>query len=169
MGGVQYDYAAYDYSGTKAMDVEAAIESLNGKGQIYIDKVDRWEEAILSYFGRLNYNYKSRYMVEVNARYDGSSKFLPKNRWNFFWGASAGWRITEEKFMENLRDYVNELKLRASYGEVGNQNGIGRYDGIQLYNYKSNSGALLGNSKGTYVESAGLVSDCAYLGTYLQL
>ena len=60
--------------------------------------------------------------------------------------------------MENLRDYVNELKLRASYGEVGNQNGIGRYDGIQLYNYKSNSGALLGNSKGTYVESAGLVS-----------
>lgn len=158
MGGVQYDYAAYDYSGTKAMDVEAAIESLNGKGQIYIDKVDRWEEAILSYFGRLNYNYKSRYMVEVNARYDGSSKFLPKNRWNFFWGASAGWRITEEKFMENLRDYVNELKLRASYGEVGNQNGIGRYDGIQLYNYKSNSGALLGNSKGTYVESAGLVS-----------
>ena len=68
MGGVQYDYAAYDYSGTKAMDVEAAIESLNGKGQIYIDKVDRWEEAILSYFGRLNYNYKSRYMVEVNAR-----------------------------------------------------------------------------------------------------
>ena len=109
MGGVQYDYAAYDYSGTKAMDVEAAIESLNGKGQIYIDKVDRWEEAILSYFGRLNYNYKSRYMVEVNARYDGSSKFLPKNRWNFFWGASAGWRITEEKFMENLRDYVNEL------------------------------------------------------------
>ena len=158
MGGVQYDYAAYDYSGTKAMDVEASIESLNGKGQIYIDKVDRWEEAILSYFGRLNYNYKSRYMVEVNARYDGSSKFLPKNRWNFFWGASAGWRITEEKFMENLRDYVNELKLRASYGEVGNQNGIGRYDGIQLYNYKSNSGALLGNSKGTYVESAGLVS-----------
>ncbi len=53
MGGVQYDYAAYDYSGTKAMDVEAAIESLNGKGQIYIDKVDRWEEAILSYFRSL--------------------------------------------------------------------------------------------------------------------
>lgn len=78
MGGVQYDYAAYDYSGTKAMDVEASIESLNGKGQIYIDKVDRWEEAILSYFGRMNYNYKSRYMVEVNARYDGSSKFLPR-------------------------------------------------------------------------------------------
>ena len=61
--------------------------------------------------------------------------------------------------MEGIHDYVSELKLRASYGEVGNQSGIGRYDGIQLYNYKSNSGALLGTSKGTYVESAGLVSN----------
>lgn len=158
MGGVQYDYTSYDYSAAKAMDVESAIESLNGKGQVYIDKVDRWEEAILSYFGRLNYNFRSKYLLEMNARYDGSSKFLPRNRWNFFWGASAGWRISEEKFMENTRKYVSELKLRASYGEVGNQSGIGRYDGIQLYNYKSNSGAYLGNSKGTYVESAGLVS-----------
>ena len=73
MGGVQYDYAAYDYSATKVMDVESAIESLNGKGQVYIDIVDKWEEAILSYFGRLNYNYKSKYMAELNARYDGSS------------------------------------------------------------------------------------------------
>ena len=72
----------------------------------------------------------------MNARYDGSSKFLPKNRWNFFWGASAGWRITEEKFMENLRDYVNELKLRASYGEVGNQNGIGPVSYTHLDVYK---------------------------------
>ena len=158
MGGVQYDYAAYDFSGTKAMDVESAIESINGKGQIYLDKVDRWEEAILSYFGRFNYNYKSKYMLEVNARYDGSSKFLPENRWKFFWGASGGWRISEENFMEGVRDYISDLKLRLSYGEVGNQSGIGRYDGIQLYNYKPNSGVLLGTSKGTYVESAGLVS-----------
>lgn len=158
MGGVQYDYAAYDLSVTKAMDVESAIESINGKGQIYLDKVDRWEEAILSYFGRFNYNYKSKYLLEVNARYDGSSKFLPENRWKFFWGASGGWRISEEAFMEGIRDYVSDLKLRLSYGEVGNQSGIGRYDGIQLYNYKSNSGVLLGTSKGTYVESAGLVS-----------
>lgn len=158
MVGVQYDYSAYDYSATKVMDVESAIESLNGKGEVYIDKVDRWEEAILSYFGRFNYNYRSRYLIELSARYDGSSKFLPKNRWNFFWGASAGWRISEEKFMENTRDYISELKLRLSYGEVGNQSGIGRYDGIQLYNYKSGSGAYLGNSRGTYVESAGLVS-----------
>lgn len=79
MVGVQYDYSAYDYSATKVMDVESAIESLNGKGEVYIDKVDRWEEAILSYFGRFNYNYRSRYLIELSARYDGSSKFCPKS------------------------------------------------------------------------------------------
>lgn len=158
MAGMQYDYASYDYSATKAMNVEASIESLNGKGEVYINSVNRWEEAILSYFGRMNYNYLSKYLLEVNARYDGSSKFLPTNRWNFFWGTSAGWRLSEEKIMENLRDYISELKFRVSYGEVGNQSGIGRYDGVQLYNYKSASGAYLGNSKATYVESAGLVS-----------
>lgn len=158
MAGVQYDYGAYDYSATKAMNVEPSLDALNGQGEVYIDKVDKWEEAILSYFGRVNYNYKERYLIEANARYDGSSKFLPENRWAFFYGFSGGWRITEEAFMENVRDYISELKLRASYGEVGNQSGIGRYDGIQLYNYRSGAGAYLGNSKGTYVESAGLVS-----------
>ena len=158
MAGVQYDYGAYDYSATKAMNVEPSLDALNGQGEVYIDKVDKWEEAILSYFGRVNYNYKERYLIEANARYDGSSKFLPENRWAFFYGFSGGWRITEEAFMENVRDYISELKLRASYGEVGNQSGIGRYDGIQLYNYRSGAGAYLGTSKGTYVESAGLVS-----------
>lgn len=158
MVGMQYDYGAYDYSATKAMNVEPSLDALNGQGEVYIDKVDKWEEAILSYFGRVNYNYKEKYLIEANARYDGSSKFLPENRWAFFYGFSGGWRITEEAFMENVKDYIDELKLRVSYGEVGNQSGIGRYDGIQLYNYKSGAGVYLGSSKGTYVESAGLVS-----------
>lgn len=158
MAGVQYDYSAYDYSATKAMNVESSLDALNGQGEVYIDKVDKWEEAILSYFGRVNYNFKERYLLEANARYDGSSKFLPENRWAFFYGFSGGWRITEESFMEGIKDYISELKLRVSYGEVGNQSGIGRYDGIQLYNYRAGAGAYLGNSKGTYVESAGLVS-----------
>lgn len=158
MAGVQYDYGAYDYSATKAENVEPSLDALNGQGEVYIDKVDKWEEAILSYFGRVNYNFKEKYLLEANARYDGSSKFLPENRWAFFYGFSGGWRITEEAFMENIKDYVNELKLRVSYGEVGNQSGIGRYDGIQLYNYRAGSGAYLGSSNATYVESAGLVS-----------
>ena len=64
-----------------------------------------------------------------------------------FYGVSGGWRVTEEAFMEGVRDYMSDLKLRFSYGEVGNQSGIGRYDGVQLYNYRTASGAYLGNSK----------------------
>ena len=158
MAGVQYDYSTYDYSATKAMNVEPSLDVLNGQGEVYIDKVDKWEEAILSYFGRANYNLKERYLIEANVRYDGSSKFLPENRWAFFYGLSAGWRISEEPFMESLKGWISELKLRASYGEVGNQSGIGRYDGIQLYNYRPGAGAYLGSSNATYVESAGLVS-----------
>ena len=60
--------------------------------------VAKWEEAILSYYGRANYDYKSKYMIEGQARYDGSSKFRPENRWAFFWGVSGGWRITEERY-----------------------------------------------------------------------
>lgn len=158
MVGWQYDRTDYDYSATKAMNVESAITSLNGQGEVYIDKIDKWKEAVMSVFGRLNYNLKERYLIEGNLRYDGSSKFLPENRWSMFYGVSGGWRVTEEAFMEGVRDYMSDLKLRFSYGEVGNQSGIGRYDGVQLYNYKTASGAYLGNSKGTYVESAGLVS-----------
>lgn len=100
----------------------------------------------MSYFGRINYNYRSKYMLEAQGRYDGSSKFQPENRWVFYWGTSAGWRISEEAFMKNLT-FVDELKLRASYGSVGNQSGVDRYDGAQLYNFTPSGGALIGNGK----------------------
>lgn len=158
MLGWQYDRTNYDYSGTKAKNIDAALEVLNGTGQVFIDKVDKWEEAIMSFFGRLNYNYKEKYLIEGNARYDGSSKFQPKNRWNFFYGVSGGWRITQESFMEGIKDYIDEIKLRISYGEVGNQSGISRYDGIQLYNSVSNSGALLGNGLTSYISAGNIVS-----------
>ena len=117
---------------------------------------NEWGTA--GWFGRINYDYNGIWLLELNGRYDGSSKFPSSDRWAFFPSGSVGYRISEEKFFEPIKKVVSNTKIRASYGEVGNQNGIGRYDGIQLYNYKSNSGALLGNSKGTYVESAGLVS-----------
>lgn len=74
-----------------------------------------------SWFGRLNYAYASRYLLEANFRYDGSSRFSPDNRWGFFPSASAGWRISEESFAKNsfLKAFDN-LKLRASYGKLGN-------------------------------------------------
>jgi len=78
--------------------------------------------ALASGFGRINYAYKEKYMFEAMARYDGNSRFSPDNRWLFYDGFSAGWRISQEKFMENVR-FVNELKLRAAYGTAGGQGG----------------------------------------------
>lgn len=118
------------------------------------DKSTKWQEAVMSYFGRINYNYRSKYMLEAQGRYDGSSKFQPENRWVFYWGTSAGWRISEEAFMKNLT-FVDELKLRASYGSVGNQSGVDRYDGAQLYNFTPSGGALIGNGKISYVDTNG--------------
>ena len=86
-----------------------------------------WEEwAILGGFGRLNYSYKDRYLVEVNGRYDGSSKFPEDQRYGFFPSVSAGWRISKEAFWNVSPKFISDLKIRGSYGSLGNGN-IGSY------------------------------------------
>ena len=80
------------------------------------------EYAIAGVFARINYDYDGRYLLELNARYDGSSKFPTNEQWGFFPSASAGYRISNEKFMESTRDWLNDLKLRFSIGSIGNQN-----------------------------------------------
>ena len=77
--------------------------------------------ALRSYFSRVNYSYKDKYLLEVNGRYDGSSRFMGKNQYSFFPSLAAGWRISKEKFWEGLSPYINELKLRGSWGKTGNQ------------------------------------------------
>ena len=77
--------------------------------------------ALQSFFGRVNYNYKERYLFEANVRVDGSSRFIGKNRYVTFPSASVGWRVSEEPFMQPLRKTLTELKFRASYGMLGNQ------------------------------------------------
>lgn len=81
--------------------------------------------TLASYFGRINYNFRERYLLEANFRYDGSSRFPENNRWGLFPSFSAGWRISEEGFFEGV-PLVSDLKLRASWGELGNQS-IGNY------------------------------------------
>ncbi|SFF17254.1 TonB-dependent receptor [Spirosoma endophyticum] len=85
------------------------------------------ESRLQSFFGRLNYNFNERYLAEVNFRYDGSSRFAQGHQWGFFPSISLGWRINEENFMKNVA-WVDELKLRASSGQLGNQN-------IDLFRY----------------------------------
>ncbi len=94
------------------------------------------KRRMMSYFARVNYNYKDRYFLQGSIRRDGSSKFkLPENRWGTFWSLGGGWRISQESFMQESSSWLNELKLRASYGVIGNQNGISNYSGYQTWSY----------------------------------
>lgn len=91
--------------------------------------------AIQSIFGRLQYNFKERYLLEGTARYDGSSRFPNDNKYGFFPSVAAGWRISEENFMKNSTSlgFISNLKLKASWGILGNQN-IGNYPYQSMYN-----------------------------------
>lgn len=105
---------------------------------------DNWAvEARAGYIGRLNYNYKQRYLLELLGRYDGSFLYAPDQRWGFFSGISGGWRISNENFFKNVT-FINDLKLRASYGETGSEAGINAFDYQAGYNYFAGSSIFNG-------------------------
>lgn len=87
-------------------------------------------------FGRFNYDYKNKYLVEINGRYDGSSRFASDSRWGFFPSASLGYNIAQESFMDGIKEQLSMLKLRASYGVLGNQAGAGLYSFAQTMNIR---------------------------------
>jgi hypothetical protein len=90
------------------------------------------EVKLISDFGRLNYSYKDKYMLQASLRRDGSSVFGANNEWGYFPAASVAWRVSQESFMQNV-NFVNDLKLRASYGVTGNSFGIGAYTSKLVY------------------------------------
>ena len=100
-----------------------------------------------SYLARARYNYDERYFIEASFRRDGSSRFHPDNRWGNFYSLGASWNVKREAFMQNI-DWVNHLKLRASYGEVGNDAGVSYYGYMALYTIdkNANEAALLKKS-----------------------
>ena len=107
-----------------------------------LNEGNAYESSLLSYFGRIGYEYDSRYLLELNARYDGSSRFAPDQRWGFFPSVSAGWRISEEDFF--AISSVDEFKLRASVGQLGNQfvagaGSVGQFRGYLENNNLSNA------------------------------
>ncbi|MEJ7768524.1 MAG: TonB-dependent receptor [Chitinophagaceae bacterium] len=91
------------------------------------------EWALQSFFGRVNYDYKEKYLLEINGRYDGSSRFAEGRKYGFFPSFSAGWRLSEEKFMQPLKGVIDEFKIRGSWGRLGNQN-IGNYPFASIMN-----------------------------------
>ncbi len=98
------------------------VLSVGAEDETMANAGTRSEWALQSFFGRVNYNYRERYLIEGNIRFDGSSRFARGKQWGIFPSVSAGWRISEEPWMENIRKTLTELKLRGSYGQLGNQN-----------------------------------------------
>lgn len=100
---------------------------LRGQSQGY----SKW--AIMSYLARVSYNYDSKYYITANFRADGSSKLAPGHRWGFFPSVSAAWRLSGESWLKDVR-WLNDLKLRAGWGQQGNQSGLDDYAWVQKYN-----------------------------------
>lgn len=106
-------------------------------------------------FFRLNYIFKDRYLFEVNGRYDGSSKFPTNEQWAFFPSFSAGWRVSQESFWKVNPNYISDLKVRASYGSLGNGN-VAPYSFLDLYNI-STSGRVLNGVRNRYTSAPGVI------------
>ncbi|MEI6555583.1 MAG: TonB-dependent receptor [Paludibacter sp.] len=129
MAGSSYSYNSWNQSYQSVSNyADASVQTLN-----YGNKVDIWgtgtqanESKMLSYIARATYNFDSKYLVTTNLRYDGSSKLHPNHRWDFFPSLSAAWRISSEDFMKGL-DWLDDMKLRLGWGQVGNQSGISNY------------------------------------------
>lgn len=114
--------------------------------------------AVEGVFVRLNYDYADKYLLELNGRFDGSSKFPSGDRYAFFPSVSAGWRISQESFWDNIKDVVSDAKVRASYGSLGNQNVSGNFPYISNYNINTEVGYILGNGRPVGITSGSLVS-----------
>ncbi len=107
----------------QSIDAGANNETKNNSG-------NDLEWGLRSYFGRVNYAFDDKYLLEANGRFDGSSRFTGNNQYSFFPSFSAGWRISQEKFFDGLKDRIDELKIRGSWGRTGNQ-------AVALYSYFS--------------------------------
>lgn len=131
VGGIAYEEWNNEYS-----DLEAAgynfdyIQTIPAANLVGGDTYES-EEALISYLSRVNYAYDEKYLLSLSARWDGSSKFGPDNKFGFFPAASVGWRVSKEDFLSNAT-FIDDLKLRFSYGTSGSNAGIGEYDHIGL-------------------------------------
>lgn len=124
----------YDYQYWKRS--APAYDTFNAAGE-YRSTTAAWDErhSLISYYGRLNYSFMERYLLTATMRRDGSSRFSKDNRWGTFPSVALAWRVSRESFFEPLNPVMNDLKLRASYGVTGQQDGIANYSHIPNYTY----------------------------------
>lgn len=133
VGASQEQYLSKNFSATKYDLLDINLDVINGATGDASASGSSTEWAMRSYFGRINLDWDNKYLLEVNLRADGSSRFLKDNRWGYFPSVSGAWRIDQEGFMESLVDQgLSNLKIRASYGSLGN-NSVGNYDALAMY------------------------------------
>ncbi len=116
---LRYDNQSLTTNGVQNVDIQT-LNLTDGKDAASVSEALR-HRATAGFFGRINYNYKDKYLLELNGRYDGSSAFRPGKQWAFFASASAGYKISEEDFWEPIKPVIPMFKIRGSYGSVGNQ------------------------------------------------
>ncbi|KAA9356180.1 SusC/RagA family TonB-linked outer membrane protein [Larkinella humicola] len=121
VGYNQFNFRYYDFNASKRGLIDYSTTTLGSAGETSNTAGGQeYNRAMRSYFGRVNYAYQSKYLFEANLRYDGSSRFAPESRWGVFPSFSAGWRLSEEPFLRGLNEKIQGLKLRASWGKLGN-------------------------------------------------
>ena len=152
----EYEYLYYERHGIQ--DLNMPELALTNEDYSYSHSHTHWGSA--GFFGRINYDYKGIFLLELNGRYDGSSKFPKKDQWAFFPSASIGWRISEMKFWEPIKSTISNAKIRASYGVIGNQE-IGSNMFLETMGKVTNGVNWIGNgnSKYDYFGAPKLVSE----------
>lgn len=159
MAGAANESANYDKFWAKRVNfdqqVSMPINLGSPKDQDASGEGNAW--TINSYFFRVNYGFDNKYLIEGTLRADACSRFAPGSRWGYFPGANIVWRLGEEEFMKKLNVF-NDLKFRASYGEMGNQSGIGHYDFVELINIDKEYYPFGNGQRGQMANKSNMVS-----------
>lgn len=141
MAGSSLQKARYNANSLAGYDLPESYTDIHSVAVAnQLDEDATWSTAsawsLASFLGRANYNYDDRYLFSANVRFDGSSKFAKGHRWGCFPSFSAAWRLSNEAFMTEAKDAVDDLKIRAGYGLNGNQGGIGNYSYLASMNIR---------------------------------
>ncbi len=159
MGGYQQEKSKDSYLWAKKNDmVSQDVPAMNTSTGL-VDATDNLSQyATQGFFTRINYNFKEKYLVETNARYDGTYKFAKDKRWGFFPSISLGWNASNEKFFEDLKSKINLLKIRSSWGSLGNQLTATPYQDLPLMGVNANLAWFLNGTRPGYTTAPNLVN-----------
>ena len=158
MAGFQSEMRNYSLLGSRVTGLYSSTNpgiNLGSGATTNTDTRNSWSTR--GFYGRINYSYDSRYLLEFNARYDGSSRFAKNNRWGFVPSGSAGWNIANEAFWENIVPVMPQFKLRASWGKLGNQSGAGLYTFASTMNVTSQGNYWFGDSRLGYIGAPAVI------------